>query len=191
MKLTINNKDYEVIVVESDEDKAQGLQGITQLAENEGMLFVYDEPCEVGYWMKSTLIPLDIIFIDDEDTVISVHQGEPNDETPITEDDVSYVLELNVNSGIKAGDEVEFEDDDKLQIKNQKMYVLDEHGRVQMTLDGGERIISRKQTVTTLKKAHRAYSSQEDRDYVSLGNYVFKVIAQQEKNEPEFVELPD
>ena len=60
-------------------------------------------------WMKNTLIPLDIIFINDDDEVIKVVQGIPNDETPIVKQDVSYVLEVNAKSGIKVGDELDLE----------------------------------------------------------------------------------
>jgi uncharacterized membrane protein (UPF0127 family) len=45
--------------------------------------------------MKNTYIPLDIIFIDDDSEVLSVHKGKPLDETIIEEDSVRYVLELN------------------------------------------------------------------------------------------------
>jgi len=51
--------------------------------------------------MKDTYIPLDIIFIDDDDEVLSIYKGKPLDETIAEEDNVKYVLELNQNSGIK------------------------------------------------------------------------------------------
>jgi uncharacterized membrane protein (UPF0127 family) len=49
--------------------------------------------------MKDTVIPLDIIFIDEDNNVTRVTQGKPNDEVPIT-GIAKYVLELNLKSGI-------------------------------------------------------------------------------------------
>ena len=57
--------------------------------------------------MKDTEIPLDIIFINDELEVISVHEGIPGSEEFITENNVNFVLEVNKNSGIQEGDELE------------------------------------------------------------------------------------
>ena len=53
------------------------LQGKTSLASDEGMLFIYEEPDTVAFWMKDTDIPLDIVFIDEDEEVISVKQGIP------------------------------------------------------------------------------------------------------------------
>jgi len=71
------------------------------------MLFVYDSPQTVQYWMKDTLIPLDIIFIDEYWEVIDMIEGEPNSEDILECDGVKYVLELNAKSGVKRGDEID------------------------------------------------------------------------------------
>jgi len=73
------------------------------------MLFIYDKPQTVGFWMKDTKIPLDIIFINEDEEVISIYEGTPYSETIAEEDDVKYVLELNQNSGTKPGDEVDLD----------------------------------------------------------------------------------
>ena len=65
MKIEINDKVYDVRVAETDADFESGLQDITSLPENEGMLFPYEEEEEVTFWMKDTLIPLDIIFVNE------------------------------------------------------------------------------------------------------------------------------
>lgn len=64
------------------------------------MLFYFDPPEDVQFWMKDVDIPLDIIFIDDDEEVIKVQEGIPNDETFIEASGVAYVLEVNANSGI-------------------------------------------------------------------------------------------
>lgn len=103
MRIEIGDRTYNVKVAESEEDKIKGLQGRKSLAEDEGMLFVYDEPQTVGFWMKDTDIPLDIIFIDEDLEVISIYQGNPNDDTIAEEDNVLLVLEVSQGSGISEG----------------------------------------------------------------------------------------
>ena len=188
MKIEIGNKKYDVQVMESEEDKEKGLQDVNYLPENEDMLFIYEEPEEISFWMDQTPLPLDVIFINEDYEVISVHQGVPNSQEPMTEQDVMYVLEVNEGSGIKVGDELEFEDDEK---SESKMLVLDENGDVQMTLEGGERIFSRANTKILIKMANRAYKSKKDSDYAALGNKVFKFLDKQDSNTPEYVSTPE
>lgn len=189
MKVKIGNKEYKVKIAYTDEEKAKGLQGIENLPEDEGMLFIYDEPQTVGFWMEDTEIPLDIIFINDDEEVLSVYQGEPNDRTIAEEDNVKYVLEVNQGSGIEEGDEVDIEDEDEDDEKT-KMLVIGPDGTPQMELEGGERIFSRSNTRTLVKMAKRAYMSKEDKDYKALGKKVFKYLDIQDSNEPEYVESP-
>jgi hypothetical protein len=59
-----------------------------------------------------------------------------------------------------------------------------------MGLFGGERIVSRKETVVLIKKALKANASKEDKDYKALGKYMFKVIKGQDSREPEYVDAP-
>lgn len=136
--------------------------------------------------MKDTLIPLDIIFIDEDMNVISVHKGEPESEELITEQNVMYVLGVNEDSGIKSEDELEFISENK--IKSDKMHVLDSDGNSQMELDGGERIFSRKNTKTLIKFAKKASITHNDNDYKQLGKRVFKFLEEQSNNTPEYVQ---
>ena len=188
MKIEIGDKEYNVEVARTEEEKVKGLQEKESLGEDEGMLFVYDEPQEIAFWMKDTAIPLDIVFIDEDGEVISVQQGQPYDETLLEEDGVMYVLEVNQNSGIQPGDELDIEDDDD--DKQPVMKVLAPDGSTQMELEGGERIFSRKNTKTLIKMAKRAYSSELDKDYKALGKKVFKYLHIQDTNTPEYVDTP-
>lgn len=182
ISIKINNKEYKVQEAKTPEEREKGLQGIKELPQNEGMLFYFDPPEDVSFWMKDTPMELDIVFIDDDCEVISVHKGEPNSEKPITEEDVAYVLEVNTNSEIEEGDELEFEKD-----KGPVMKVLAPDGSDQYFLWGGERIISRKETKTLIKKAKRAEKTQRDKDYKALGKYIFKVFKGQDTRDPEYV----
>lgn len=188
MKIEIGDKEYNVEVARTKEEKVKGLQEKESLGEDEGMLFVYDEPQEIAFWMKDTAIPLDIVFMDEDGEVISVKQGQPYDETLLEEDGVMYVLEVNQNSGIQPGDELDMEDDDD--DKQPVMKVLAPDGSTQMELEGGERIFSRKNTKTLIKMAKRAYSSELDKDYKALGKKVFKYLHIQDTNTPEYVDTP-
>jgi uncharacterized membrane protein (UPF0127 family) len=183
----INNKQYKCKVAESNEDRIKGLQGVKEMPKDEGMLFVFDKPDTVDFWMKDTLIPLDIIFIDENCEVLSIYKGQPENENMAEEDNVKYVLELNQNSGVKEGDEVDIEDNEKLPT----MKVIGSNGDTQMELNGGERIFSRKNTRTLIRMAKRAKSSKADKDYKALGKKMFSYIKQQDEREPEYVEKKD
>lgn len=185
MIISIGDKDYKVSLATTEEEKSKGLQGVSNLAEDEGMLFEYDPPQTVGFWMKDTSIPLDIIFIDDNDEVISIYQGEPYNEDIAKEDNVKYVLEVNQNSGIKEGDEIDFEDN---------IQVIAPDGSVQMIIEGGERIVSRRETVILIRKAKKAEKLKGTDKYQSacksLGKYMFKVLNGQDSRDPEYVDSP-
>lgn len=186
MLIEIGNKKYNVKEARTEEEKEKGLQGITELPEDEGMLFFFDPPEDVSMWMKGTLIPLDIIFINDDEEVVYVGEGVPNTETQITVQNTAYVLEVNRGSGIKEGDELDFEEDDDAPV----MKVLAQDGSTQMDLWGGERIFSRKNTVVLIRKAKKANMSKDDKDYKALGRYMFKCIKGQDERPPEYVESP-
>lgn len=184
INIKIGDKEYKVKEATSTEEKTKGLQGIEELPEDEGMLFYFDPPEDVQFWMKDVNIPLDIVFIDDDEEVIKVQEGIPNDETLIEAPNVAYVLEVNANSGIQVGDELDLEEEEKGPV----MKVLAQDGSDQYELWGGERIFSRKNTKILIKKAKKANASQDDKDFKSLGKYIFKCIRIQDEREPEYVE---
>ena len=186
--IEIGNKKYKVQEARTEEEKEKGLQGVTELPEDEGMLFYFDPPEDVSMWMKDTLIPLDIVFINDDEEVVYVGEGVPNTETQITVPDVAYVLEVNSGSGIQEGDELDFEEEGE--DDTPVMRVLAQDGSTQMDLWGGERIFSRKNTIVLIRKAKKANMSKDDKDYKALGRYMFKCIKGQDERPPEYVESP-
>lgn len=189
IKISIEDKEYTVEVAKTQEEKSKGLQDRKSLGKNEGMLFIYDKPQTVGFWMDKTEIPLDIIFINEDEEVISVYKGKPLSKEIAEEDDVKYVLEVNQGSGIKEDDELEFEEDseDSEDSKKITMKVIAPDGSTQMELEGGERIFSRKNTRTLIKMAKRADETKSDTDYKRLGNKMFKYIKQQNSRKPDYV----
>ena len=193
IKLEINDKEYNVLVARTEEEKERGLQDVIELDPNEGMLFIYDTPQTLEFWMKDTEVALDIIFIDEDWKVKSVQQGKPFDDTILRCDDVQYVLELNQNSGVKEGDEIDVEDDElnpgrELQTKHMEIYGPD--GTVQAEIVGGERILSIKNTKTLVKMARRAQATKKESDYKRLGKKIFEYLSIQDSNDPEYVNSP-
>lgn len=192
-QIRIGNKKYNVLVASTEEEREVGLSDETWLPLDSGMLFTYPEVQEeIGYTMEDTSIPLDIIFIDNDCEVISVHTMKPYAETPVLEKNVMYVLEVNPKSGIEPGDllELEFEEDkdEEEKVKHSKLLVLDSDGDVQMQLNGGERIFSRISTRKLITLALKAFKSDDEKDYKKLGKSVIKEIMAQDSRPAEYVE---
>lgn len=191
--ISIGNKTYNVQIAESEEEKEVGLSKIKELPEDCGMLFVYDQPQEdLWFTMEDTAVDLDIIFINEDLEVTSVNSVKAFDPQPIPDvaGNAQFVLEVNINSGIKKGDEMEspLTDEDKENIKNSKMLVLDSNGDVQMKLEGGERIVSRIKTRQLIKAALKAYKSDNDSDYKRVGRIILKELNAQDSRDAEYVE---
>ena len=202
-EISISGKPYKVAIAKTEEEKETGLSKINSLPEGCGMLFVYEKPQEdLWFTMADTSIDLDIIFIDEEGTVTQVSSVSAHDPYPIIDrkGNAQFVLELNVNSGIRRGDELDDYDDDedeeeltpeeKETAKQSKMLVLDENGDVQMKLEGGERIFSRISTRKFIKAAVKAFRSDKDTDYIKVGKLVFNELNAQDNRTPEYVESP-
>ena len=190
--VNIGDKTYKCQIAKNEEDRRKGLQGIEHLPVDEGMLFVWEDEATREMWMKDTKIPLDQIAINDDDEVVLVYTAQPEDETLVPFMNAKYILEVNADSGILEGDEFEIDDSDDL--NNYVMKVLAPDGSTQMYLQGGERIVSRKETRTLIKKAKKAYANKGgdyDRYCKSLGKYMFKILKGQDNREPEYVQVPD
>lgn len=103
-----------VEVAETPEQQAQGLMFREALAGDRGMLFPYDPPRPASFWMKNTLIPLDMVFIRPDRTIGRIAANTvPHSLEPVASlEPVSAVLELRggraAELGIKVGDKVEW-----------------------------------------------------------------------------------
>ncbi|MEW6157320.1 MAG: DUF192 domain-containing protein [Verrucomicrobiota bacterium] len=76
-----------------------GMMFRTNMAEMEGMLFVFPEPYRTSFWMKNTLVPMTCAYIDSAGVIQELHDMTPLDENPIyaAKDNIQYVLEMNRN----------------------------------------------------------------------------------------------
>ena len=106
-------KDYcfKVKIADTPQERARGLMYKTSLKENEGMLFVFNKPGIYGFWMKNTLIPLDIIWLDENYKVVHVKENaQPclNENCPIFKNSMpaKYILEINSGLSKKLGIEI-------------------------------------------------------------------------------------
>lgn len=193
--INISDKIYLVQIAETEEERETGLSKTEKLDQDSGMLFIMPEGLsKVAFTMEDMSYDLDLIFINEDDEVYDVQYGKAGSKDPIistSEDIVKYVLEVNTNSGIKIGDELEFTDcpdcEEVDEEEVNKMYVIGPDGQPQMELMGGERIFSRDNTKTLIRLAKRANKSKLDSDYQKLGRKIFKYILIQDNREPEYV----
>lgn len=105
---------FRVEVARTGNEQAKGLMFRTQMGPDEGMIFPMNPPRQASFWMRNTVIPLDIIFIGTDGRILNIAANAvPYDETPLPSAGLaSGVLELNggraAQLGIKPGDKVEW-----------------------------------------------------------------------------------
>lgn len=103
---------FSVEIADTAAKREKGLMLRKHMPSSSGMLFVYPAPTHAVFWMKNTLIPLDMIFADASGLVTQVHSDAiVQDETPIDGGrDVKFVLEINAGLakrlGISAGSQM-------------------------------------------------------------------------------------
>lgn len=108
-------RSFTVEMARSPMEQAKGLMFRTGLADNAGMLFPFPEPKMASFWMKNTVIPLDIIFIRSDGTIESIAENAiPYSTLPVgSGETVAAVLELRgglaAELGIAAGDKVRWQ----------------------------------------------------------------------------------
>lgn len=103
---------FHVEVMDSEAEREKGLMFRESLPKFSGMLFVYETAQPVAFWMKNTLIPLDMLFFDAAGRLERIKaNAQPHDETPVFGgNDIQYVLEINgglaAELGIEPGAEI-------------------------------------------------------------------------------------
>ena len=117
MPLTIKSRNgvhhFKVDVAATVEQQEKGLMFVKSLAGDRGMIFPYDPPQEVAFWMKNTLIPLDIVYIRKDGTIVRITKAEAMDLTPLPSGEpIAAVLEIRsgraAELGIQEGDIAEW-----------------------------------------------------------------------------------
>lgn len=93
---------FDVELAVTPQERSRGLMFRESLPRRSGMLFVFDPPQRVAFWMKNTLIPLDMIFLDKTGTVTRVHEGAiPGNLTPVEGGDSVFAV-LEINAGLAS-----------------------------------------------------------------------------------------
>ncbi len=111
----INSTIVTAEIADDDRERTIGLMNRTSLAENAGMIFIFDDEKHRSFWMKNTLIPLDMIFISANGAIVDITTMQPCKsffcESYRSKLPAKYVLEVNAGfaegHGVKVGDRVE------------------------------------------------------------------------------------
>lgn len=102
----------QVEIADTEAEQEYGLMNRTSMPQDHGMLFIFDYQANLSFWMKDTLIPLDMVFLDSNDRIVDIYKNAtPLSEYVYTSKSPSkYVIELNGGycdtHGIKIGDNV-------------------------------------------------------------------------------------
>jgi uncharacterized protein len=105
---------FRVEVARTSQEQAKGLMFRTAMGADEGMIFPFDPPRGASFWMRNTVIPLDLVFVAPDGRISNIAANAiPYDETPLNSiGDAKAVLELNGGRakalGIVPGDRVEW-----------------------------------------------------------------------------------
>ncbi len=119
-RVTLKGQSFLVEVADDNNSRAMGLMFREKLADDAGMLFIFPDAYRRAFWMKNTLIPLDILYFDENRILVSISEKTPPCKNttsrcpnyPSTKP-AKYVLEINAGLsekyGFKPGDELTIE----------------------------------------------------------------------------------
>lgn len=104
-QIVINGKVVSVEVAESNAQRQRGLMKRTSMGKNQGMIFVFERPQQLSFWMKNTLIPLSIGFFDKDRKLLNIEQMHPPKSVMVQDNELEryssqglakYALEMNL-----------------------------------------------------------------------------------------------
>ena len=107
--MQIGSEQFTLEVADEDKEREVGLMNRRAMPADRGMIFVFPREERLGFYMKNTLIPLDIVYLNKDGVVVSIHQMQPLDITSIpSRAPAKYAIELNLGTatrvGLKPGD---------------------------------------------------------------------------------------
>jgi uncharacterized membrane protein (UPF0127 family) len=107
--MKLGGETFHVEIADTPRKQQLGLMHRKSMPADRGMIFVFPDEQERSFWMKNTLIPLDIVYADATGKVVSVKHMKPLDESPVPSDGpAKYAVELNQGAagraGVKTGD---------------------------------------------------------------------------------------
>jgi len=113
-RVTVGSVPLWIEIADDEAMRARGLMFRRELPEDEGMLFVFEYPHRLSFWMKDTHLPLDIAFLSDDLRILNIEAMRPLDEGPryVSRGPARYAVETNQGwfnkNGVKPGDTLSF-----------------------------------------------------------------------------------
>lgn len=113
--MQLGGRKFTLEVAATEQTRAAGLMHRDAMPVDHGMIFVFPAPERLGFWMKNTRIPLDIIYVADDQRIVSIHQMKPHDTRSVHADgQAKWAIELNDGAaarlGLKAGQKLDIPD---------------------------------------------------------------------------------
>ncbi|AZO46855.1 MAG: DUF192 domain-containing protein [Mesorhizobium sp.] len=97
-------RSFSIEIADTSDEREAGLMFRQQMADDHGMLFVFEESRDLTFWMKNTPMPLDLIFVGQDGRIRAILHGEPQSEAIISPGEpVRFVLELKAGTAAKDG----------------------------------------------------------------------------------------
>ena len=108
VRLSAGMHQIDAQVAATPEQRMTGLMHRKEMPQHEGMLFVFEQPARQCFWMKNTLLPLSVAFVEDDGTIANIDEMKPQTlDSHCSAKPVRYVLEMNTGwfakKGIRAG----------------------------------------------------------------------------------------
>lgn len=109
VRMEIGGQPFTLEIAATDEDRQRGLMERKSMPADAGMIFVFDREQFLSFWMKNTLIPLDILYLNNAGQIVTIAQMKPLDESGVpTRAPARYAIELNAGTarrlGVRVGD---------------------------------------------------------------------------------------
>ncbi len=103
-KLQIGGRQFTLEIASDDRTRQVGLMSRKSMQQDHGIIFVFPDERRLSFWMDQTLIPLDIIYVDRDGEVVSIHSMKPLDLRQVTSArPAMYAIELNEGAAQRAG----------------------------------------------------------------------------------------
>jgi len=191
--MEINGKVYHTLIAKTNYERKKGFSN-TYVEPGKAMLFIFPKSGHHQMWMKDTLNDLTIVFLNNELKIIETIHGVTGETKLLgSSDDVSYVIEFLYDEKLQNLPEdtfvnlipKKFQKEKKKEEKEEPvMELLDDDGKKQMALKGGERVFSREKTKEIVEKSKKAKSK---KDLIDLAETVSNEILAQDNRPQEYV----
>lgn len=112
ISVRLGDQMFTLEVAADETSRQRGLMFRHSIPDDHGMIFVFEQEQPLSFWMKNTFIPLDILFIDADRRVISIHAMQPHDLRGVRSPrPAKYAIEINAGmarkAGVKSGDRID------------------------------------------------------------------------------------